>query len=154
MLKKMCLLEFPREQPRLIRCSDIWIDSSMRISSSARLRQTWRGGIPERCCVVVTRHPWESSCVCSLVNTCTTGVGRQTEDRVNDSLVLRWFCRVYFEHVPDDTTLLRWAQLIRPETMHALNDRVVELAVQAKVIKGRKLREDWYLCPDQHPSSD
>jgi IS5 family transposase len=45
---------------------------------------------------------------------------QQTEDRVNDSLVLRWFCRVYFEHVPDDTTLLRWAQLIRPETMHAL----------------------------------
>jgi transposase, IS5 family len=67
---------------------------------------------------------------------------QQTEDRVNDSLVLRWFCRVYFEHVPDDTTLLRWAQLIRPETMHALNDRVVELAVQAKVVKGRKLRLD------------
>jgi IS5 family transposase len=67
---------------------------------------------------------------------------QETEDRVNDSLVLRWFSRVYFEHVPDDTTLLRWAQLIRPETMHALNDRVVELAVQAKVVKGRKLRLD------------
>lgn len=79
---------------------------------------------------------------------------QETEDRVNDSLVLRWFCRVYFEHVPDDTTLLRWAQLIRPETMHALNDRVVELAAQAKVVKGRKLREDWHLCADQHPSSD
>ena len=67
---------------------------------------------------------------------------QETEDRVNDSLVLRWFCRVYFEHIPDDTTLLRWAQLIRPETMHALNDRVVELAAQAKVVKGRKLRLD------------
>jgi transposase, IS5 family len=67
---------------------------------------------------------------------------QETEDRVNDSLILRWFCRVYFEHVPDDTTLIRWAQLIRPETMHALNDHVVELASQAKVIQGRKLRLD------------
>jgi IS5 family transposase len=67
---------------------------------------------------------------------------QETEDRVNDSLVLRWFSRIYFEQVPDDTTLLRWAQLIRPETMHTINDRVVELASQAKVIKGRKLRLD------------
>jgi transposase, IS5 family len=34
---------------------------------------------------------------------------QETEDRVNDSLVLRWFCRVYFEHVPDDTTLIALA---------------------------------------------
>jgi IS5 family transposase len=67
---------------------------------------------------------------------------QETEDRVTDSLVLRWFSRVYFEQVPDDTTLLRWAHLIRPETMHTFNDRVVELASQAKVIKGRKLRLD------------
>ncbi|GHO57114.1 ISNCY family transposase [Ktedonobacter robiniae] len=67
---------------------------------------------------------------------------QETEDRVNDSLVLRWFSRVYFEHVPDDTTLIRWAHFIRPDTMHALNDRVVELAAQAKVIKGGKLRLD------------
>src|SRR6266516_4861398 len=67
---------------------------------------------------------------------------QETEDRVNDSLVLRWFSRVYFEQVPDDSTLLRWAHLIRPETMHTFNDRVVELAAQAKVIKGRKLRLD------------
>jgi transposase, IS5 family len=67
---------------------------------------------------------------------------QETQDRVNDSLILRWFCRIYFERVPDDTTLIRWAQLIRPETLHALNDRVVELATQAKVIKGRKLRLD------------
>jgi len=67
---------------------------------------------------------------------------RETEERVGDSLVLRWFCRVYFEMVPDETTLLRWLHTLRPETLHALNDRVVELAVQAKVTKGRKLRLD------------
>ena len=31
----------------------------------------------------------------------------ETERRVTDSLMLRWFCRVYFRRVPDDTTLLR-----------------------------------------------
>ena len=67
---------------------------------------------------------------------------RETEERVKDSLVLRWFCRVYFERVPDETTLLRWLHTLRPETLHALNDRVVQLAVQAKVTKGRKLRLD------------
>jgi IS5 family transposase len=36
----------------------------------------------------------------------------------------------------------RWLHTLRPETLHALNDRVVELAMQAKVTKGRKLRLD------------
>jgi IS5 family transposase len=67
---------------------------------------------------------------------------KETEARVKDSLVLRWFCRVYFERVPDSTTLFRWLQTIRPETLHALNDQVVRLAKQAKVTKGRKLRLD------------
>jgi IS5 family transposase len=67
---------------------------------------------------------------------------RETEERVGDSLVLRWFCRVYFETVPDETTLLRWLHTLRPETLHALNDRVVQLATQARVTKGRKLRLD------------
>jgi IS5 family transposase len=35
---------------------------------------------------------------------------QETEERVKDSLVLRWFCRVYFERVPDDTTLIRLRQ--------------------------------------------
>lgn len=67
---------------------------------------------------------------------------KETEEQVKDSLVLRWFCRVYFARVPDETTLLRWLRTLRPETLHALNDRVVELAKQAKVTKGRKLRLD------------
>jgi transposase, IS5 family len=44
--------------------------------------------------------------------------------------------------VPDETTLIRWANTLRLETLHTLNDRVVHLAVQAKVTKGRKLRLD------------
>jgi transposase, IS5 family len=67
---------------------------------------------------------------------------KETEERVKDSLVLRWFCRVYFQRVPDSTTLFRWLQTIHPETLHALNDQVVRLARQANVTKGRKLRLD------------
>lgn len=67
---------------------------------------------------------------------------RETEGRVADSLVLRWFCRVYFQSVPDATTLLRWAHTIQPATLHALNGRVAQLACQARVTSGRKLRID------------
>ena len=31
----------------------------------------------------------------------------QTRERVADSLVLRWFCGVYFQTVPDKSTLIR-----------------------------------------------
>ncbi len=67
---------------------------------------------------------------------------RETEQRVGESLVLRWYCRIYFQAVPDFSTLQRWSHTIRPETLHALNDRVVTLAGQAKVTQGRKLRID------------
>lgn len=66
----------------------------------------------------------------------------QTEQQVADSLVLRQFCRVYFQSVPDHTTLWRWAQLIQSETLSAFNARLVRLAVAAKLTRGRKLRTD------------
>ncbi len=66
----------------------------------------------------------------------------QTEKRVKDSLVLRWFCRVYLHAVPDDTTLIRWAGLVRPETLTQFNQRLTALATQLKVTRGRKLRID------------
>jgi IS5 family transposase len=67
---------------------------------------------------------------------------QETEEQVDQNLILRWFCRLYWAAVPDDTTLIRWANTLQPETLHALNDRVVELARQAKVTQGRKLRLD------------
>jgi transposase, IS5 family len=66
----------------------------------------------------------------------------QTERWVNDSLVLRQFCRVYLRTVPDDTTLIRWAKLIQPATLQRLLDHVVGLARSLKVTRGRKLRVD------------
>src|SRR5215210_6399537 len=66
----------------------------------------------------------------------------ETEHFVADSLVLRQFCRVYLQPVPDDTTLIRWAKLIGPDTVAALNDRAVALARQGRVTRGRRLRID------------
>jgi IS5 family transposase len=66
----------------------------------------------------------------------------ETEHFVGDSLVLRQFCRIYLQPVPDDTTLIRWANRIGPETLQQIHDRVVELATQLKVTRGRKLRVD------------
>ncbi|WP_439116289.1 transposase, partial [Nitrolancea hollandica] len=66
----------------------------------------------------------------------------QTEHWVSDSLVLRQFCRVYLQPVPDDTTLIRWAKLIQPATLHQKLDHVIDLARQLRVTRGRKLRID------------
>jgi IS5 family transposase len=66
----------------------------------------------------------------------------QTEHFVSDSIVLRQFCRLYLEGAPDDTTLIRWANVIGAQTVAALNDRAVELARSLKVTRGRKLRVD------------
>jgi transposase, IS5 family len=62
---------------------------------------------------------------------------------------------VYFETVPDETTLLRWLHTLRPETLHAKSDRVVQLAAQARVSNGRKLRLDATCVATtiQHPTA-
>jgi IS5 family transposase len=67
---------------------------------------------------------------------------RETEWHVRDSLVMRLFCRIYWEAVPDHSTVDKWALTLRPETLHAFNKRVTELAKQLKVTRGRKLRTD------------
>jgi transposase, IS5 family len=79
---------------------------------------------------------------------------QETVERVADSLVLRWFCRIYFRRVPDKATLLRWAHTIRPATLQALLDRSAALARQAQVTRARKLRVDstCVQTPIHHPT--
>ena len=79
----------------------------------------------------------------------------ETERFVGDSLVLRQFCRLYLKPAPDDTTLIRWAKLIGPATVEALNARVVALAQSLRVTRGRRLRSDTTVVEtDIHPPSD
>src|SRR5262249_35130011 len=66
----------------------------------------------------------------------------ETEQFVGDSLVLRQFCRLSLAPAPDDTTLIRWAALIGATTSERIHERVVRLARQAHVTRGRRLRPD------------
>ena len=66
----------------------------------------------------------------------------QAEYFVNDSPVLRQSRRVYLEKVPDDTTPIRWANTIGPETVERINGQVVQPARSLEVTRGRKLRVD------------
>jgi IS5 family transposase len=79
----------------------------------------------------------------------------ETERNVSDSLRLRQFCRVYLNSVPDDTTLIRWANLIQPKTLEKFNQRITHLALERKVTRGRKLRTDGTLVESNiHAPSD
>ena len=66
----------------------------------------------------------------------------KTENFVSDSITLRQFCRVYWNPVPDDTTPIKWSNLLQPETLHRVLEHVVILAQRRKVTRGRKLRTD------------
>lgn len=66
----------------------------------------------------------------------------QTVKFVMDSISLRQFCRVYLHNVPTKSTLIRWHNCIKPETIQMLHRRVVSLAIENRVTKGRKLRID------------
>ncbi len=78
----------------------------------------------------------------------------QTSHFVSDSLVLRQFCRVYFQAVPDQSTLNRWARLIQPATLHRLLDHLSQVATRLQVTQGRKLRTDGTVVETtiHHPS--
>lgn len=66
----------------------------------------------------------------------------ETERYISDSLVLRQFFRIYLNNVPDDTTMIRLANEIQPETLEKFNARIVEIAVKSKITFGKKLRTD------------
>ena len=52
----------------------------------------------------------------------------KTIQNVNESLVLRQFCRVYFQTLPHKSTLIRWANQIREETWDKFNQRLTQIA--------------------------
>jgi IS5 family transposase len=67
---------------------------------------------------------------------------RQVQKQVKGSLMLRQFTRVYWHGVPNYATLNDWERALRPTTVHAIHQRVVQLAVQRGVTTGKKLRSD------------
>src|ERR1019366_1836420 len=64
------------------------------------------------------------------------------EREVRANLVYRAFTRIGDEKVPDAKTLARLGQLVGPKVIEQLHERVVELAQEHGVTRGRKLRVD------------
>jgi IS5 family transposase len=67
---------------------------------------------------------------------------RQAEQEVRDSPAYRHWVRVYDHPVPDHTTLNDLERLIRPQTLHRINERVLVLAQLHHLTQGYKLRMD------------
>jgi len=61
---------------------------------------------------------------------------------VRGSLIYRTFCCIDCEPVPDDKTLVRLAQALGPKVWKQILGRLVEVAQQRHVVRGRKLRVD------------
>ena len=64
------------------------------------------------------------------------------EREVRANLVYRAFTRIGDEKVPDAKTLARLGQAIGPEVIGKLHERLMELARERGLVKGRKMRVD------------
>jgi len=67
---------------------------------------------------------------------------RALADRVDDSIVLRAFCRIPFERIPAFTTLQENIKRIKAETFERVNAAIVAYAVEKKVEDGKRIRID------------
>src|SRR5213079_3676208 len=61
---------------------------------------------------------------------------------VRANLVYREFTRIGGGKVPDDKTMGRLARQLGPEAIEKLHQRTVAIAVEKKVVAGRKMRVD------------
>jgi len=66
----------------------------------------------------------------------------ELEREVRPNLLYRQFTRIGSGKVPDAKTLGRQAQALNPEVVQQIHHRMVELAVENKVVEGRKMRVD------------
>ena len=67
---------------------------------------------------------------------------RQIEQEVRDSPSYRGWVRVYDQRVPDHSTLNDLERLIRVQTQHQINERLLVLAQSLHLTQGDKLRLD------------
>lgn len=66
----------------------------------------------------------------------------EMEQEVRANLVYRAFARISCDAVPDAKTILKIAQALGPAVIQQLHHRVVALAIEAGVTKGRRMRVD------------
>lgn len=66
----------------------------------------------------------------------------ELEQEVRANLVYRAFARISCDAGPDANTILKIAQALGPTVIQRLHQRVVELAIEVGVTKGRRMRVD------------
>lgn len=66
----------------------------------------------------------------------------ECEREVRGSLVWRAFCRIDCEIVPDAKTLIRLSHALGEDTLKKILERLVGIACQRKIVRGRALRVD------------
>src|SRR6266566_9395721 len=66
----------------------------------------------------------------------------ETEREVRANVVYRQFTRIGAEKVPDEKTLGRLVQALGPEVVQQIHQRLVAVAQEKKVARGRRLRVD------------
>ncbi len=66
----------------------------------------------------------------------------QAYQEIDGSLKWRWFCRLYAQPVPSDSTQQEREALIRPATLQQLNQRLLRTAQVHGVTRAQKLRTD------------
>ena len=66
----------------------------------------------------------------------------ECERDVRGSLVYRAFCRIDCERVPDAKTLIRLSQALGGDVLKKILERLVGIARERKIVRGRKLRVD------------
>ena len=66
----------------------------------------------------------------------------ETAREVRANLVYREFTRIGASTVPDDKSLSRFGRQLGPEVVEKLHQRLVSIAQENKLVKGRKLRVD------------
>jgi len=80
---------------------------------------------------------------------------RDLQDRVDDSIVLREFCRLGHQCMPVFTALQDNIKRIRPQTWEAINALIVEYARERKIENGQRIRIDTTAIPANiHPPTD
>jgi len=78
----------------------------------------------------------------------------QLEWEVKGNLVYRHFCRIDAGKVPDAKTMVRLGQLLEGPALRTVFERIVQLAVERRVTRGRKMRVDTTVVetPIRYPS--
>ena len=67
---------------------------------------------------------------------------RALADCIEDSIVLREFCRMTFEKIPAFSTLQENIKRLSPETFVEINSAIVAYAVELKIEDGKRIRID------------